>query len=113
MRFFVQFTDTKKHEAINKLVKASSFRTTLLEPTELDFMNVAVFSYKLKKSEKFSKKLRFLPEFIARRSPAIVVIFGFLDSSHSWLKNILPFQKNEEIKDFIETIAFPVKKQGY
>ena len=28
MRFFTQFTDTKKHEAINRRVKTSSFRSS-------------------------------------------------------------------------------------
>ena len=45
-----------------------------------------------------TKNLRFSPDYIAKRSPAIVVVFGFIDSSHSWFKNILPFSKNDEIK---------------
>ena len=53
----------------------------------------------------------FAEEYIGKKNPAVIVIFGYTNSNSNWLKNI--FHKSEEIKYFIEEKSYGIKKQGY
>lgn len=47
MRFFVQFTDTQKHEAINEMVHNPLLRASSIkeQPEDFEFLNAVLLSF--------------------------------------------------------------------
>ena len=88
MRFFTQFTDTKKHEAIHNLVTNPKMlrQSSVNETPTVDMINVVIMSYEVVYKDEFEGQNAFTEHYIEKQNPAIVVIGGYIPSETNWFK---------------------------
>lgn len=99
MRFFVQFIDHKKHEAIQTIVTNPLLRTTssYIKQSHVDFINIVLFSFDLDsdKNETNSSRCGLTEDYVQKKRPAGVVIFGYRKREGgllNWLKGGKPHE---------------------
>lgn len=105
MRFFVQFTDLKKHDAIQTLCNNPLMKSRSIEASQCilpNFVNAVIMSFDLNDNYRSDECCDFSESYIEAKRPAAVVIYAYKKYSGGILNWLKGGKTHEDIVTFAD-----------